>query len=103
VTSATATAAAELTNVQAALTVITQYSSVIGPQDRMSAASNFNSSLSTDYTNGVSGLVDADMTKLRRACKRCKLNSSSASNRCRSPTRRASWSSNCSKADAGPP
>jgi flagellin len=59
-----AAAATELTSVQAALTAVTQYSSVIGStQDRMSAASNFNSSLSTDYTNGVSGLVDADMNE----------------------------------------
>jgi flagellin len=59
-----ATAATELTNVQAALTAVTNYSSVIGStQDRMNAASNFNSSLSGDYTNGVSGLVDADMNE----------------------------------------
>ena len=58
------TAATELQNVQAALTAVTTYSSQIGSiQDRMNAASNFNTSLSTDYTNGVSGLVDADMNE----------------------------------------
>jgi flagellin len=64
ITVTSATAATELQNVQAALTAVTDYSSQIGSiQDRMNAASNFNSSLSTDYTNGVSGLVDADMNE----------------------------------------
>jgi flagellin len=59
-----ATAATELQNVQTALTLVTQYSSSIGStQDRMNAASDFNSALSTDYTDGVSGLVDADMNQ----------------------------------------
>jgi flagellin len=61
-TAAAATTA--LTNVQSALTAVTQYSSLIGStQDRMNSAENFNSALSTDYTNGVSGLVDADMNE----------------------------------------
>ncbi len=64
ITVTTANASTELTNVQAALTAVTAYSSQIGStQDRMNAASNFNSALSTDYTNGVSGLVDADMNE----------------------------------------
>ena len=64
ITVTSTTAATELVNVQAALTAVTNYSSQIGSiQDRMNAASNFNSSLSTDYTNGVSGLVDADMNE----------------------------------------
>ncbi len=64
ITVTTATAGAELTNVQAALSAVAAYSSTIGStQDRMNAVSNFNSSLSTDYTNGVSGLVDADMNE----------------------------------------
>ncbi|HLH48779.1 MAG TPA: flagellin, partial [Roseiarcus sp.] len=63
VTSA-ATATTALTNVQAALTAVTAYASTIGStQDRMNAASNFNQALSTNYTNGVSGLVDADMNE----------------------------------------
>jgi flagellin len=64
ITVTAATAATELQNVQTALTAVTNYSSLIGStQDRMNAASSFNSSLSTDYTNGVSGLVDADMNE----------------------------------------
>ncbi len=64
ITVTAATATTELQNVQAALTAVTNYSSLIGStQDRMNAASNFNSALSTDYTNGVSGLVDADMNE----------------------------------------
>jgi flagellin len=64
ITVTTATAGAELTNVQAALSAVAAYSSTIGStQDRMNAVSNFNASLSTDYTNGVSGLVDADMNE----------------------------------------
>ena len=59
-----ATATAALVNVQAALTAVTAYASTIGStQDRMNSASNFNSALSTNYTNGVSGLVDADMNE----------------------------------------
>jgi flagellin len=53
-----------LTNVQAALTAITNYGSVIGgAQDEMTSASNFNTALSADYTNGVGALVDADMNE----------------------------------------
>jgi flagellin len=64
ITVTSSTAATELTNVQAALSSVTAYSSTIGStQDRMNAASNFNAALSTDYTNGVSGLVDADMNE----------------------------------------
>jgi flagellin len=64
ITVTAATASTELTNVQAALTAVTQYSSLIGStQDRMNAAQTFNSSLSTNYTNGVSDLVDADMNE----------------------------------------
>jgi flagellin len=62
-TSAT-TADAQLTAVKNALAAVTTYSSIIGStQDRMTAASNLNSALATDYTNGVSGLVDADMNE----------------------------------------
>ena len=55
-------AAVYLAAVNQALTAVTNYSATIGAtQNRMTAASTFNSSLSTDYSNGVSGLVDADM------------------------------------------
>jgi flagellin len=61
-TAASATSA--LTNVQAALTAVTQYASLIGAtQDRMTSASTFNSALSSDYSNGVGALVDADMNE----------------------------------------
>jgi flagellin len=62
-TSAT-TAGAQLTAVEAALTAVTTYSSVIGSTlNRMTTAQNFNTALQTDYTNGVGGLVDADMNE----------------------------------------
>jgi len=62
-TSAT-TASAQLTAAENALTAVTSYASTIGStQDRMTAASTFNTALSTNYTNGVSGLVDADMNE----------------------------------------
>ena len=57
-TNITVTAVTELQNVQAALTAVTNYSSQIGStKDRMNGASNFYSALSTDYSNGVSGLA----------------------------------------------
>ena len=63
VTSST-TASTQLTAVTAALKAVTNYSAQIGAtQDRMSAASTLNSSISTDYTKGVSSLVDADMNQ----------------------------------------
>ena len=51
-----------LTAVGAALQAVTSYSATIGAtQDRMTAASTLNSALTTNYANGVSALVDADM------------------------------------------
>jgi flagellin len=51
-----------LTAVNAALSNITNYASSIGAtQDRMSSISNFNTALTTNYSNGIAGLVDADM------------------------------------------
>ncbi len=45
-----------------ALSAVTTYASTIGStQDTLTAASTFNSALSTDYANGLSALVDADM------------------------------------------
>ena len=41
---------------------MTNYAAQIGAtQDRMSAMNNLNMALTTNYANGVSGLVDADM------------------------------------------
>jgi flagellin len=57
-----ANAAAMLTAVGAALQAVTNYSATIGAtQDRMTAASTLNGALTTNYANGVSALVDADM------------------------------------------
>jgi len=51
-----------LTAVNAALSAVTNYSATIGAtQDRMTAASNLNSALATNYALGVGSLVDADM------------------------------------------
>ncbi len=51
-----------LTAVNSALNSITNYAASIGAtQDRMSSISNLNSQLTTNYSNGISGLVDADM------------------------------------------
>jgi flagellin len=51
-----------LTAVETAQAAVTNYAAVIGSAlDRMMAASTFNQALQTDYANGVSALVDADM------------------------------------------
>jgi flagellin len=58
----TITASAALTAVNQALAAVTNYAAQIGAtQDRMTTANTFNSSLTTNYSNGVAGLVDADM------------------------------------------
>jgi flagellin len=58
----TITASAALAAVNTALAAVQNYSALIGAtQDRMTAASTFNSDLTTNYSNGVSGLVDANM------------------------------------------
>jgi flagellin len=60
----TITASAALTAVNQALAAVTNYAASIGAtQDRMTTASTFNSALTTNYANGVSGLVDADMNQ----------------------------------------
>jgi flagellin len=57
-----ATANTALAGVATVLNSVTNYAATIGAtQDRMTAASTFNTALSTDYANGVSGLVDANM------------------------------------------
>jgi flagellin len=51
-----------LTAVNQALSAVTNYSAQIGAvQDRMTTASTFNTALMTNYSEGVSGMVDADM------------------------------------------
>jgi flagellin len=51
-----------LTAANAALQAVTSYSAIIGStQDRMTAAATLNSALTTNYANGASSLVDADM------------------------------------------
>ncbi len=61
-TTTATTAATQLTQVEAALSAVTNYAATIGAtQDRMTAASTFNSALTTNYAEGVSGLVDANM------------------------------------------
>jgi flagellin len=56
------TAQAGLTAVNQAIAAVTNYAALIGAtQDRMTTATTFNSALTTNYANGVSGLVDADM------------------------------------------
>ncbi len=51
-----------LTAVVAAMNSVTNYGAQIGAtQDRMSAMNNLNMALTTNYANGVQGLVDADM------------------------------------------
>ena len=59
-----ANAADMLSAVGVALAAVTGYSASIGAtQDRMTTASTFNSALTTDYSNGVSGLIDANMNE----------------------------------------
>jgi flagellin len=59
-----AAANAALTAVNQSIAAVTNYAAAIGAtQDRMSAANTFNSNLTTNYANGVSGLVDADMNQ----------------------------------------
>ena len=57
-------ASAMLTAVGQALQAVTNYSASIGAtQDRMTAAAALNSALTTNYANGASSLVDADMNQ----------------------------------------
>ncbi len=58
----TLTASDMLTAVNNALASVTNYAAAIGAtQNRMTAANTFNSALTTNYSNGIAGLVDADM------------------------------------------
>jgi flagellin len=60
----TITAANALTAVNQALAAVTNYAAQVGAtQDRMTAANTFNTALTTNYSNGVAGLVDADMNQ----------------------------------------
>jgi flagellin len=60
--SGAASAQTALNNVDQALSAVTNYAALIGAtQDRMTTAATFNTALMTNYANGVSGMVDADM------------------------------------------
>jgi flagellin len=51
-----------LNDVNQALSAVTNYAALIGAtQDRMTTANTFNTALMTNYANGVSGMVDANM------------------------------------------
>jgi flagellin len=51
-----------LNAVNQALAAVTDYAALIGAtQDRMTTANTFNTALMTNYSNGVAGMVDADM------------------------------------------
>jgi flagellin len=61
-TTSAATAATQLTAVESALSAVTNYAAVIGStQVRMTSSNALNMSITTNYANGVSALVDADM------------------------------------------
>jgi flagellin len=63
-TTTATTAATQLTAVNTAFSAITSYSSIIGSTaNALTQASTFNSALSTNYTTGISALVDADMNQ----------------------------------------
>jgi flagellin len=63
-TTTTATAAAQMTAVNAALTAITSYSSILGSMSNTLAnAATFNSALTDNYTTGTGALIDADMNQ----------------------------------------
>jgi flagellin len=64
ITVATGTAATQMTDVNAALTAITKYSSILGStSNSLTNASTFNASLQNNYTTGVGALVNADMNQ----------------------------------------
>ena len=51
-----------LNAVNQALAAVTNYAALIGAtQNRMTTANTFNTALMTNYSNGVSGMVDANM------------------------------------------
>jgi len=51
-----------LTAAEQAMSAVTSYAATIGAtQDRMTSASTFNTALTTNYSTGISALVDADM------------------------------------------
>ncbi len=57
-----AAAQTALNDVNQALSAVTNYAALIGAtQDRMTTAYTFNTALMTNYSNGVAGMVDADM------------------------------------------
>jgi flagellin len=59
-----AAAQTALNSVNQSLAAVTNYAALIGAtQNRMTTANTFNTSLMTNYSNGVAGMVDADMNQ----------------------------------------
>jgi flagellin len=57
-----ASASTALNAVAQALSAVTNYAALIGAtQNRMTTAATFNTALMTNYSDGISGMVDADM------------------------------------------
>ena len=57
-----ASASTALNAVAQALSAVTNYAALIGAtQDRMTTAATFNTALMTNYSDGISGMVDANM------------------------------------------
>ncbi len=63
-TTTATTAATQVTKVNAALQAVTSYASIIGSTStRMTAASDFNAALMTNYKTGISALIDTNMNE----------------------------------------
>ncbi len=59
-----AAAGTALNDVNQAIAGVTNYAALIGAtQNRMTSANTFNTSLMTNYSNGIAGMVDADMNQ----------------------------------------
>ena len=57
-------AATALNDLNQALSAVTNYAALIGAtQNRMTTANTFNTSLMTNYSNGIAGMVNADMNQ----------------------------------------
>jgi flagellin len=64
-TTTATSAASQISDVNAALSAVTNYASTIGSTaDRMTAASDFNAAQQTNYSSGISALVDANMNQV---------------------------------------
>jgi flagellin len=59
-----AAAGTALNDLNQALSAVTNYAALIGAtQNRMTTANTFNTSLMTNYSNGIAGMVNADMNQ----------------------------------------